>query len=84
MRHRLVQTAVNTVVPCILCIVHPQHKINGSDPAHYRPILLLSVMYKLLERLILQHIETPLIETATSVHQAGFRKHCSCTEQVIE
>jgi hypothetical protein len=52
---------------------------DGSDPAHYRPILLLKVMYKLLERLILQRNQ-PLIEAATPVHQTGFRKHRSCTE----
>jgi hypothetical protein len=40
------------------------------------------VMYKLLERLILQRIQ-PLIEAATPVHQAGFRKHRSYTEQVM-
>jgi hypothetical protein len=39
-------------------------------------------MYELLERLILQRIQ-PLIEAATPVHQAGFRKHRSCTEQVM-
>jgi hypothetical protein len=39
-------------------------------------------MYKLLERLILQRIQ-PLIAGATPVHQAGFRKHRSCTEQVM-
>jgi hypothetical protein len=55
---------------------------DGSDPAHYRRISLLSVMYKLLERLILQRIQ-PLIEAATLVHKAGFHKHRSCTEQVM-
>jgi hypothetical protein len=54
----------------------------GSDPAHYRPISLHSLKYKLLERLILQRIQ-PLIEAATSVHQAGFSKHRSCTKQVM-
>jgi hypothetical protein len=39
-------------------------------------------MYNLLERLMLQRIQ-PLIEAATPVHQAGFSKHCSCTEQVM-
>jgi hypothetical protein len=39
-------------------------------------------MYKLLERLILQRIQF-LIETASSVHQAGFRKHRSCTKQMM-
>jgi hypothetical protein len=60
-------------------IALPKPGRDGSDPAHYRPILLLSVIYKLLERLILQQIQ-PLIEAATSVHQAGFSKHRSCTE----
>jgi len=43
---------------------------DGSDPAHYRPISLLSVVHNLLERL--QRIQ-PLIEAVTPVHQAGFR-----------
>jgi hypothetical protein len=45
-------------------------------------ISLLSVMYKLLEWMILQRIQ-PLIEAATPVHQAGFRKHRSNTQQVM-
>jgi hypothetical protein len=44
--------------------------------------LLLSVVNKLLERLILQHIQ-PLIEDVTPINQAGFRQHRSCTEQVM-
>jgi hypothetical protein len=44
--------------------------------------ILLSMMYKLLERLIIQRIQ-PLIEAATPVHQAVFRKHRSFTEQVM-
>jgi hypothetical protein len=47
-------------------------KING----YYRPISLLSVVYKLLERLILQRIQ-PLIEDVTPINQAGFRQHRS-------
>jgi hypothetical protein len=39
-----------------------------------RPISLLSVMYKLLERLILRRIQ-PLIEATNPVLQAGFRRH---------
>jgi hypothetical protein len=54
----------------------------GTDPAHYRPISLLSVVYKLVERLILQRIQ-PLIEDVTPINQAGFRQHRSCTEQVM-
>jgi hypothetical protein len=63
-------------------IAIPKPCKDGSDPVHYRPISLLSVMYNLLDRLILQRIQ-PLIETATPVHQAGFCKHRSCTEQVM-
>jgi hypothetical protein len=44
---------------------------DGSDPAHYRSISLLSVVYKLLECLILRRIQP---ETATPVHQVGFRQ----------
>jgi hypothetical protein len=60
----------------------PKPDKDGSDSAHYRPLSLLSVMYKLLERMIL-HLIQPLIEVSTPVHQAGFRKHRSYTEQVI-
>ena len=47
----------------------------GKDPkeaANYRPISLLSVSYKLLERLVLQRI-TPTVEALLSPDQAGFR-----------
>jgi hypothetical protein len=63
-------------------IAIPKPGKDGSYPAHWRPILLLSVMYKLLEQLVLQCIQ-PLNETVTPVHQAGFHKHRSCTEQVM-
>jgi Reverse transcriptase (RNA-dependent DNA polymerase) len=39
-------------------------------------------VYKLLERLILQRIQT-FIEAATPVHQASIRQHRNCTEQVM-
>jgi hypothetical protein len=55
---------------------------DGTDPAHYHPISLLSVVYKLLKRLILQRIQ-PLIEDLTPINQAGFRQHHICTEQVV-
>jgi hypothetical protein len=63
----------------VIAIIKPGK--DGTDPAHYRPISLLSVVYKLLERLILQRIQ-PLIENVTH-NQAGFRQHRSCTEQVM-
>jgi Reverse transcriptase (RNA-dependent DNA polymerase) len=55
----------------------------GSDPSHFRPISLLSVVFKLLERLILHRIQ-PLIDEVVPVSQAGFRKHRSCTKQVLD
>jgi hypothetical protein len=64
----------------VISIIKPGK--DGTDPAHYRPISLLSVVYKLLEFLILQRIQ-PLIEDVTPINQAGFRPHCSCTEQVM-
>jgi hypothetical protein len=63
-------------------IVIPKPDKDGSDPTHYRPILLLIVMYKLRERLILQRIQ-PLNEAVAPVHQAGFHNHRNCTEQVM-
>jgi Reverse transcriptase (RNA-dependent DNA polymerase) len=45
-------------------------------------ISLLSVVLKLLERLILQRIE-PLIDAVVPDSQAGFHLHRSCTEQVL-
>jgi len=48
----------------------------GKDPslaANYRPISLLSVCYKLLERLALQRI-SPTVEGLLGPDQAGFRK----------
>jgi hypothetical protein len=56
----------------------------GKDPklaANYRPISLLSVCYKLLERLVLQRI-SPTVEAALSPDQAGFRKNRSTCDQV--
>jgi hypothetical protein len=55
---------------------------DGSDPSHFRPISLLSIIFKILERMILQSIQ-PLIDTVVPVSQASFRKNCSCTEQVL-
>ena len=54
---------------------------DGSDVAHFRPISLLSVTYKLFERLILSRIE-PVIDKALPISQVGFRKNRSCAEQL--
>lgn len=57
----------------------------GKDPnlaASYRPISLLSVCYKLLERLVLQRI-SPSVEKTLSPDQAGFRRNRSTCDQVV-
>lgn len=55
---------------------------DGTDPSHFRPISLLSVVSKLFERLVLNRIE-PKIDAFTPVNQAGFRKNRSCEDQVL-
>jgi hypothetical protein len=48
----------------VISIIKPGK--DGTNPAHYRPLSLLSVVYKLLERLILQRIQ-PLIQFGEKV-----------------
>lgn len=57
----------------------------GKDPSlpqSYRPIALLSISYKLLERLILNRI-APTIEALIPIEQAGFRTGRDCSDQVL-
>ena len=59
----------------------------GKDPSiskSFRPIsiLILCHLYKLYERLILNHL-SPIIEHALIPEQAGFRLGKSCTAQVL-
>ena len=57
---------------------------SGKDPSlavNYRPISLLSMCYKLLERLASQRI-SPTVEGLLSPDQAGFRKCRSTCDQV--
>jgi hypothetical protein len=55
---------------------------GGSDPLHFRSTSLLSIVFSIFERMILQRI-VPLIDAVVRVSQAGFRKNRSCTEQVL-
>ena len=55
---------------------------DGTEPNHYRPISLLCIPYKLLERLILNRIEST-IDTVVPREQAGLRVGRDCCEQVI-
>lgn len=54
----------------------------GLDAADFRPILLLSVPFKLLERIIFERIQ-PHIDKLVPIEQAGFRENRSCEEQVL-
>jgi hypothetical protein len=55
---------------------------SDDDPKSYRPISLLSVVYKLFERVLLERIQTKIKEHLTA-EQAGFRQGRSCSEQVL-
>jgi len=75
----------NTKIPTIfkkskiIAICKPGKPTNAADS--YRPIALLSVCYKLLERLVLNRIG-PIIDAITPIEQAGFRPGRSCTDQI--
>lgn len=64
----------------IIAILKPGKPNNR--PNNYRPISLLSVIYKLLERLIYNRI-SPKILKSIPIEQAGFRPNRSCSDQVL-
>lgn len=74
------------MIPCLLkrakvvAILKPGKPVGVPDS--YRPIALLSVVYKLLERVIYNRI-SGTINAAISQEQAGFRPHRNCTDQVL-
>ena len=53
-----------------------------GDPKSYRPISLLCVSYKILERLIYARVEL-LIDPLLSEEQAGFRRGKLAVDQVV-
>jgi len=55
---------------------------EGKEAADFRPVSLLSVKYKILERLVLEWIQS-IIDKVVPIEQAGFRENRSCTEQVL-
>ncbi|KAK6763340.1 hypothetical protein RB195_023878 [Necator americanus] len=64
-------------------IIIPLHKkLSVTDPRNYRGISLLRVMYKLLERIILDRLIKHREET-TRDEQAGFRPSRSTIDQVF-
>ncbi|CAK1596255.1 unnamed protein product [Parnassius mnemosyne] len=62
----------------IIAMLKPQKP--ADDPKSYRPIALLSCVYKLLGRLICKRI-MPLIDKVVPVEQAGFRCGHNCTDR---
>ena len=52
------------------------------DPKNYRPISLLCIPYKILERFIYARVE-PLIDPLLNKEQAGFRRGKSTVDQVV-
>ena len=66
--------------PLVVAIPKPMKPIG--DPKSYRPISLLCVLYKILERLIYAQVE-PLIDLLLPKEQAGFRRGKPTVDQVV-
>jgi hypothetical protein len=64
----------------IIAILKPGKQ--GDNAESYRPIALLSVIYKLLERVIYNRI-ADTINMAIPKEQAGFRPNRNCCDQVL-
>ena len=64
----------------VVAILKPTKPVG--DPKSYRPISLLCVPYKILERLIYARVE-PLIDPLLPKEQAGFRRGKSTVDQVV-
>ena len=65
-----------------LVVAIPKSTKPVGDPKIYRPISLLCVPYKILERLIYASVG-PLIEPLLPKEQAGFRRGKSTVDQVV-
>ena len=65
-----------------LVVAIPKPGKPVGDPKSYRPISLLCVPYKILERLIYARVE-PLIDPLLPKKQAGFRRGKSIVDQVV-
>lgn len=55
---------------------------SGDEVTHWRPISLLSTIFKMFERMLLHRIGLT-IDDHTPVEQGGFRLSRSCTDQVL-
>ena len=65
-----------------LVVAIPKPAKPVGDPKSYRPISLLCVPYKILERLIYARVE-PLIDPLLPKEQTGFRRGKSTIDQVV-
>ena len=65
-----------------LVVAIPKPGKPVGDPKSYRPISLLCVPYKILERLIYARVE-PLIDPPLPKEQAGFRRGKSIVDQAV-
>ena len=56
---------------------------NPTEPSHFRPITLLSVIFKLFEKVLLRTMQTTS-DISSKIHplQGGFRKQRGCLEQI--
>ena len=76
----------NTTVPKIwrkaTVIAIPKPNKPTDDPKNYRPISLLCVPFKLLERLLLVRLD-PIIDPQLPNEQAGFRRGRSTVHQIV-
>jgi len=64
-----------------LIVAIPKPEKPLGDPKSYRPISLLCVTFKILERLIYDRVD-PIIDALLSQEQAGFRHGRSAVDQV--
>ena len=65
-----------------LVVAIPKPAKPVGDPKSYRPISLLCIPYKILERLIYAGVE-PLVDPRLPNEQAGFRRGKSTVDQVV-
>ena len=65
-----------------LVVAIPKPAKPVGEPKSYRPISLLYVPYKILERLIYARVE-PLVDPLLPKEQAGFRRGKSTVDQVV-
>ena len=76
------QLKISKVWRRALVVAIPKPKKPVEDPKSYRPISLLCIPYKILERLIYARIE-PIVDSLFPGEQAGFRYGKSTVDQVV-